>query len=369
MSNSFNIFRENDTDSGSDEENSQEENSTISTSQPGRELDEFNILNQQRRRVQQLDTTPIIGLNNQFTNQPITNNLEQQVTTMDATQFNQLITALGQLTQQLGNQQGGAGNTTAAASPRIAVQIPIFKGETKENVAAWLIQAETIFAAQGINDTAIRCYYASTGMKEAALHWYLARMTEHGNNAGVPWNDWNAFKTAVRAAFQPPNYQSYLRQQLRRLKQTGSVRDYTTQFQNVVGQIEGMGDLDQVAHYLDGLKPDTRKELAYQAPQSLEAAINLAVRYDSAMWGFGKPMNSNKSRTTSYNRPPPPSRDDGGPRPMDLDYIGESKNHNRTNYQRNKYSSNNNSNYGSSNNKGKSSKEGCYNCGKLGHFS
>ncbi|CAJ0911468.1 10622_t:CDS:2 [Entrophospora sp. SA101] len=82
MSNFYNIFRENNTDSDSDEENSQEENSTISTSQPGRELDESDILNQQRRRVQQpttqLNTTPVIGSNNQFTNQPITNNLEQQ---------------------------------------------------------------------------------------------------------------------------------------------------------------------------------------------------------------------------------------------------------------------------------------------------
>ncbi|CAJ0845147.1 20163_t:CDS:2 [Entrophospora sp. SA101] len=99
------VSTENNTDSDSDEENSQEENSTISTSQPGRELDESDILNQQRRRVQQpttqLNTTPVIGSNNQFTNQSITNNIEQQVTTMDATQFNQLIAALGQLTQQL----------------------------------------------------------------------------------------------------------------------------------------------------------------------------------------------------------------------------------------------------------------------------
>ncbi|CAJ0836730.1 11930_t:CDS:1, partial [Entrophospora sp. SA101] len=41
---------ENNTDSDSDKENSQE-NSTISTSQPGRELDEYDILYQQRRRV------------------------------------------------------------------------------------------------------------------------------------------------------------------------------------------------------------------------------------------------------------------------------------------------------------------------------
>ncbi|CAJ0634164.1 4192_t:CDS:2, partial [Entrophospora sp. SA101] len=117
-------------------------------------------------------------------------------------------------------------------------------------------------------------------------------------------------------------------------------------------QVVEITNQTQISHYpkshVDGLKPDNRKELAYQAPQSLEAAINLAVRNDSSMWGIG---NNNKSRTTNYNRPPPPPRDDGGPRPMDLDYIGESRNRNRTSYQQNKYSGNNNNNHGSNNNK------------------
>lgn len=229
MSNNFNrIFWENNyNDNDSDKDNSQEESSIISTSQPGRELEEFDFFNQQylegrqqRQRHQpqqsqiiqpQTLQSQFIQPTNQFTIPPINNveaNLEQ-VTTMDTTQFNQLIMALGQLTNQLGKPQGG--NVPATAPPRIAVQIPIFKGEPRENVAAWLMQVGTIFAAQGIDDTATRCYYASTGMKEAALHWYLARMTEHGNNTGVPWGNWNDFKTAVQTTFQPPNYQSYLR--------------------------------------------------------------------------------------------------------------------------------------------------------------
>ena len=223
MSNPFNIFRRNNRDSDSDEENSQEESLTTSISQPGRELDEVNIVSQQylegrrqRRRIQQpttqLNTPPTVGSTSQFiipsinneveanlgateenleqnlttqlqelnTNQTIiVDNTEQQITAMNAQQFNQLLTALGQLTNQLGQQQqqqqqqqpqqpqqgGGGGNV-----PRIAVQIPIFKGEPRENVSAWLMQVETIFAAQGIDDAATRCYYASTGMKEAALH-------------------------------------------------------------------------------------------------------------------------------------------------------------------------------------------------------
>nr|CAG8518039.1 5450_t:CDS:2 [Entrophospora candida] len=70
---------------------------------------------------------------------------------------------LGQLTAQLGNQQGGNGNAAVpTAPPRISVLISIFKGELRENVSAWLMQVETIFAAQGINDAAATCcYYAA----------------------------------------------------------------------------------------------------------------------------------------------------------------------------------------------------------------
>ena len=34
-----------------------------------------------------------------------------------------------------------------------------------------------------------------------------------------------------------------------------------------------MGDLDQVINYIDGLKPSTRMEISYQAPDTLEDAI------------------------------------------------------------------------------------------------
>jgi hypothetical protein len=277
--------------------------------------------------------------------------------TMDTIQFNQLLNALTGLTTQLGQQPQNINQNPPQNnnnSPRINVPIPVYRGETKENVAAWLMQVETIFNAQQINDAAIRCYYASTGMKGAALHWYLQQMTIHGN-IGVPWADWNAFKTAVTTAFQPPNYQQYLRKQLRKLRQTGSVRDYTTQFQDIVGQITDMSDLDQVTQYSEGLKPSTRMEIDYQAPANLTQAIGLAIRYDSAMWGnhrsSGKPSRSNIS--SNYNRNSAPrNNNSGGPIPMELDLM-TSANRNHTDYQCNKYpnTSNKSSNFSNSNNK------------------
>ena len=57
-----------------------------------------------------------------------------------------------------------------------------------------------------------------------------------------------------------------------------------------------MGPLDQVAYYIDGSKAATRIEVSYQAPEMLEDAWKLAIRYNTAMFGLGKPqMKSNIS--------------------------------------------------------------------------
>ena len=113
---------------------------------------------------------------------------------------------------------------------------------------------------------------------------------------------WDEFKKELKESFQPPHYQQYLRTQLKHLRQTGTVQEYASQFRNVVSQIDNMGPLDQVAYFIDGLKPATRMEVSYQAPETFEDAWKLAIRYDTAMFGLGKPaMRSNivtKTRAT-----------------------------------------------------------------------
>ncbi|CAG8801024.1 6791_t:CDS:2 [Dentiscutata erythropus] len=61
----------------------------------------------------------------------------------------------------------------------------------------------------------------------------------------------------------------------------------TAGFQNLgitfVRQITGMGPLDQVMQYIEGLKPSTHAKVTYQAPNTLEHAITTAIQYDAAM--------------------------------------------------------------------------------------
>lgn len=155
--------------------------------------------------------------------------------------INNLIAAINNLVTAMGAAPAAVAAPAGAPNPKISVQIPSFKGEPGENVVAWLLQVMTIFAAQGIIDEQTKVHYASTGLKEGALHWYLSRTL--ANNGNPPFATINEFEPAIKAAFQPPNYQQYLRQQLKRTRQFGTVQEYTSRFQNIVGQIEGMGTL------------------------------------------------------------------------------------------------------------------------------
>ena len=198
-----------------------------------------------------------------------------------AQNIDQLVAAIAQLVNAMGNAP--AQPNAPAALSKLSTPMPSFEGKPQENIVAWLLQVETIFSAQGINDENKKILFACTGLKGAALHWHLNKVI--GNNNTPPYTGWDNFQAVIKAAFQPPNFQQHLWQQLKKLKQTGSVLEYTTQFQNLVGQAEGMGNVDQVMYYIEGLKPATRMEIAYQAPATLEAAVAQAIKYDTAMYG------------------------------------------------------------------------------------
>jgi hypothetical protein len=117
-------------------------------------------------------------------------------------------------------------------------------------------------------------HYAATGFEGAALHWFVNKIKD---TTTPIFTSWDNFKKELKTAFQPPYYQQYLRTQLKNLRQTGDVQEYTSQFRNIVSQIDTMGPLDQVAYYIDGLKAATRMEVSYQAPEMLEDAWKLAI--------------------------------------------------------------------------------------------
>jgi hypothetical protein len=127
------------------------------------------------------------------------------------TTFVNLVNGQNALTNALQQQHQDAGNPppNANPTPKISVKIPTYKGESNENIVVWLLRVQSLFAAQGITDDGTQIYYASTGLEDAAMHWYLNKITAAGNDAAFAV--WNTFATEIRTAFQPPNYQQHLR--------------------------------------------------------------------------------------------------------------------------------------------------------------
>ena len=231
--------------------------------------------------------------------------------------------------------------------PKISLRIPSFKGEAGENVVVWLRQTKNILRAQKVTDESIMIHYAATGFEDAALHWFVNKVKD---TTGPAFTDWVDFTKALKDAFQPPHYQQYLRTQLKHLHQTGDIQEYTSQFRNVVSQIDNMGPLDQVAYYIDGLKPATKMEVSYQAPETLDEAWKLAIRYDTAKFGLGKPT---IKVHTSYKQK---SHKNNGFRPMELDQTEVRKSYHNNAQQKNMFTLNKKDIV-------------CYNCGKKGHMS
>jgi len=126
---------------------------------------------------------------------------------MDGQQFNAFIAAF-QANMAAMVAAIPAPAAPGAPTPKISVKIPTFKGAPKENVMLWMLQVLNLFNAQGIVDEQTRIHYAATGFEGAALHWYLNLVAAAGNAAAFA--DWTAFATALRTAFQPPNFEQYI---------------------------------------------------------------------------------------------------------------------------------------------------------------
>src|SRR6266487_1627856 len=102
-------------------------------------------------------------------------------------QFAQLVQSQAELMDALatqhkaGSSKGKQPATDMPHHPKISVKIPVYKGEPKENVLVWLLQVQNLFNAQGINDERTKIYYAVTGFEEGALHWYLNKIQNAGD--------------------------------------------------------------------------------------------------------------------------------------------------------------------------------------------
>ena len=118
-------------------------------------------------------------------------------------------------------------------------------------------------------------------------------------------------------------------------------------FRNIIKQIDTMNELDKVSYFMDGLKMSTQREVAYQAPETFEDAWKLAIRFNTAMFGLGKPKGDQQGfrpfqggRNQSSNR-----KYHNHSTPMELNYAGSPSSSFFSSFSSSSYQRNNKGNY------------------------
>ena len=125
-----------------------------------------------------------------------------------------------------------------------------------------------------------RIRVASNNMEMAPYFWWLHLPIEEKPNT------WQGFCRKLYDRFVRPNDTAIARQQLRALKQSGSVRDYLDQFLQIIYRIPNMSKADEFDAFMQGLKTEIRIEMERRnIPDDDTARLHQEAEiYDQLIW-------------------------------------------------------------------------------------
>ncbi|XP_058753077.1 uncharacterized protein LOC131626262 [Vicia villosa] len=177
-------------------------------------------------------------------------------------------------------------------SPKL--DLPLFDGS---NPLEWLFQADQFFSFYNLppeNRLSLISFY----MKGDALGWF--KWMHHNHLL----TDWLSFTRALELRFGPSTFENH-QAELFKLKQTGSVMEYQTKFEQLGNQVVGLPPLAILNCFISGLNIDIQHELAILKPTSISQAIGLAKLIESKLketkQKFIKPFSSNYQKPTPTN--------------------------------------------------------------------
>ncbi|KAL4388985.1 hypothetical protein GQ457_09G028100 [Hibiscus cannabinus] len=178
-----------------------------------------------------------------------------------------------------------AGPSTTVETRRVEVPRPRTFGGSRnaQEVDNFLYGLDQYLGAVGIVEDASKIQTASLYLTDTAMLWWRRRRNdiEKGTCTISTFDD---FKRELKRQFYPENAEDEARARLRRLKQSGSIRDYIKDFTNLVLEIPDLSDKDSLFYFMDGLQSWAKIELKRRGVQNLADAIAVAeslVNYSS----------------------------------------------------------------------------------------
>nr|KYP74492.1 Retrotransposable element Tf2 [Cajanus cajan] len=169
--------------------------------------------------------------------------------------------------------QSGGLNSKGFQNPlqvrNVKLDFPRFDGS---DVLQWIFRAEQFFEYYNTPDEQ-RIVIAAVHFEKNVVPWY--QMMQRTS----PIISWNTLTRSLELEFGPSPFDSP-RSTLFKLTQTGSVNDYYVEFTNLANRIYGVSAEALLDCFISGLKPDIKREIIAQAPNSLLKAISLARLFE-----------------------------------------------------------------------------------------
>ncbi|KAH9688170.1 Endonuclease [Citrus sinensis] len=186
----------------------------------------------------------------------------------------------------------------ASANSSDARRIDVPKPDTYDGtrnatiVDNFLFGLDQYFDAMGVRDEASKVGTAPTYLRGAAQLWWRRKYGEMGKGI-YAIDTWADFKQELRKQFTPSNAEKEARARLRRLKQSGSIRDYINEFTTLMLEISDMSDKDSLFYFQDGLKDWAKTALDRRDKKSSQGKGGGESRKDKGNnrkdWGQKKP--------------------------------------------------------------------------------
>jgi hypothetical protein len=182
-----------------------------------------------------------------------------------------------------------------------------------ENPRLWRSNCENYFTMNNV-DPAVWVSVSSMYLEGNAACWYESI----DNSPAIA--SWQAFCQALHSRFDRDQHAVFIHQ-LFQIKQTSTVADYVERFTKLVDQLKAYSSttdpLFYTMRFIDGLRPELKAIILVARPQSLDAAISMALVQEEVTppqpvrtpskgdWSSGKFIPK-----TAMPLPPPPPRHD-----------------------------------------------------------
>ncbi|KAL5775964.1 hypothetical protein ACOSP7_013524 [Xanthoceras sorbifolium] len=148
------------------------------------------------------------------------------------------------------------------------------KRDAKE-VDNFIWHMERYFEAVRITDDQEQIRTATLYLADTATLWWRRRHADIQRGT-CTIDSWDDFKKELKKQFYPEDAAYLARKNLKKLKQTGSIRDYVKEFSSLMLEVPNMSDDELLFNFMDNLQPWAEVELRRRNVQNLAEAIAIA---------------------------------------------------------------------------------------------